>query len=131
MQSVSKPDQHIILSYTGETEAVVDKTLMRHILINLINNAIKYSPENSKIDFQVINDSEISITIIDYGIGIPKDDQQHLFERFFRAANVTAIQGTGLGLNIVQRYVNKLNGNISMKSIENEGTTFKITLPNK
>jgi|JI6StandDraft_1071083.scaffolds.fasta_scaffold17512_2 PAS domain S-box-containing protein len=131
MQSVSKPDQHIILSYTGETEAVVDKTLMRHILINLINNAIKYSPENSKIDFQVINDSEISITIIDYGIGIPKDDQQHLFERFFRAANVTAIQGTGLGLNIVQRYVNKLNGNISLKSSENEGTTFKITLPNK
>ena len=104
---------------------------MRHILINLINNAIKYSPENSKIDFQVINDSEISITIIDYGIGIPKDDQQHLFERFFRAANVTAIQGTGLGLNIVQRYVNKLNGNISLKSSENEGTTFKITLPNK
>ncbi|MFZ7115210.1 MAG: PAS domain-containing sensor histidine kinase [Bacteroidota bacterium] len=129
MQSVSKSGQQIILNYSGEPELVADKTLLRHILINLINNAIKYSPEDSKVDFMVENDNEIRITITDYGIGIPKDDQQHLFERFFRAANVTAIQGTGLGLNIVQRYVKKLNGTISVKSTENEGTTFKITLP--
>lgn len=131
MQSVSKPGQQIILTYAGSQEAYADKTLMRHILVNLINNAIKYSPENSKVDFEVDNSDEISIKIKDYGMGIPLEDQQHLFERFFRAGNVTAIQGTGLGLNIVQRYVNKLKGSISLKSIENEGSTFKITLPNK
>ena len=131
MQAVSKPGQEITFSYTGKQDAVFDKTLMRHILTNLINNAIKYSPENSEVNFDVKNDSEISIIIRDYGIGIPKEDQQHLFERFFRAANVTAIQGTGLGLNIVQRYVNKLKGSISLTSIENQGSTFKITLPNK
>ena len=75
------------------------------------------------------NDSSIHIKIKDYGIGIPKEDQQHLFERFFRAGNVTAIQGTGLGLNIVQRYIHKLNGTITLTSIENEGSTFNITLP--
>lgn len=129
MQAVAKPGQEIVYNYTGAQEATVDKTLMRHILINLVNNAIKYSPENSKVDFEVNLDGNISIMIKDYGIGIPKEDQVHLFERFFRAGNVTAIQGTGLGLNIVQRYVEKLNGSIAVNSIENEGTTFKLTLP--
>ena len=129
MQSVSKVGQEIVFNYTGDQIAYIDKVLMRHILVNLLNNAIKYSPENSKIDFEVINDTSIYIKIKDYGIGIPKEDQQHLFERFFRAGNVTAIQGTGLGLNIVQRYIHKLNGTITVTSIENEGSTFYITLP--
>ena len=129
MQSVAKVGQEIIFNYIGNQVAYIDKTLMRHILVNLLNNAIKYSPENSKIDFEVTNDSSIHIKIKDYGIGIPKEDQQHLFERFFRAGNVTAIQGTGLGLNIVQRYIHKLNGTITLTSIENEGSTFNITLP--
>ncbi len=129
MQSVSKSGQEIVFNYLGEQNTSIDKTLMRHILVNLINNAIKYSPQNSKIDFEVNNDSDIQIRIKDYGIGIPKEDQVHLFERFFRAGNVTAIQGTGLGLNIVQRYIQKLNGTITLTSAENEGSTFNITLP--
>jgi len=69
------------------------------------------------------------IEIIDQGIGIPESEQKFLFERFFRASNVENIQGTGLGLNIVKRYVALLNGTIDFESRENKGTKFKIYLP--
>lgn len=129
MQAVSKSGQQILFTYSGQSGVKTDKTLMRHVLINLINNAIKYSPEDSKINFDVEVDTNILMLIKDQGIGIPEEDQVHLFERFFRAGNVTAIQGTGLGLNIVQRYIHKMNGNIYVNSIENQGSTFKITIP--
>ena len=129
MQEMSKAGQEIIYKYTGDSNANIDKTLLRHVLSNLINNAIKYSTENKLIDFHVENGSFLEITIKDHGIGIPEIDQSKLFDRFFRAGNVTAIQGTGLGLNIVQRYVERMGGTISMNSIENEGSTFKIILP--
>jgi signal transduction histidine kinase len=71
----------------------------------------------------------IEIKVRDYGMGIPEADKGHMFERFFRAANVTAIQGTGLGLNIVRRYVKLLKGNINFDSQVNEGTTFTVQFP--
>jgi signal transduction histidine kinase len=62
-------------------------------------------------------------------MGIPKEDQKHLFERFFRGHNATHVQGTGLGLNIVAKYVELMNGSITFESKENKGTTFMIKLP--
>ena len=77
-----------------------------------------------------VSDSQISITIKDEGIGIPEEEQEHMFERFFRAKNVTNIQGTGLGLTIVKRYVELLNGSIDFTSAYMKGTTFTIKIPN-
>ncbi len=101
--------------------------MVRKIIINLCSNAIKFSPEKSKIKIcSEINDSRFLLKIIDSGIGISKEDQKHLFDRFFRGKNVTNIQGTGLGLHIVARYVELLNGKINLKSELDIGTEFSI-----
>jgi len=101
-------------------------------MINLISNAIKYSGPDSLIEiFTKINGSYLTIIISDNGIGIPKEDQKHLFEAFFRAHNTGNIPGTGLGLNIVTRYTALMNGKVRCKSQVNKGTTFTITLPVK
>lgn len=107
-----------------------DKRLLKHIFFNLLSNAIKYSPERTSIilDSQV-KANQLIINIIDTGIGIPQKEQQYLFTRFFRAKNAANIQGTGLGLAIVKKYVAILDGKIRFESIENEGTTFTVTLP--
>ncbi len=130
-QNLSKNGQQIIHHHSGKSELIYsDKQLLRNICINLLNNAIKYSPEHSVIEFNSeIGDNFATILIRDYGIGIPAEDQAHLFERFFRAGNVTAIQGTGLGLNIINRYAKLLNGKISFTSEINKGSTFKLELP--
>lgn len=130
MQAVAKKGQNLVLHYSGEKMVMADKQLLRHILINLINNAIKYSPEETRVDITItVEESAIAILVSDQGIGIPEKDQPHLFDRFFRAGNVTAIQGTGLGLNIVKRYVELMNGTISFTSSSEKGTTFIINLP--
>lgn len=127
MNSISKPGQKILFSHSGASQYHSDKQHLRHICINLLNNAIKYSPENSEIIFDTTLDNNgLTIKVIDHGIGIPAEDQTNLFDRFFRAGNVTAIQGTGLGLNIVRRYVDLLNGSITFESTEDKGTTFTL-----
>ena len=104
--------------------------MIKNILINLINNAVKFSPENKKILVSVqVNDLSVFIEIKDKGIGISKEDQKHLFERFFRAKNAFNIQGTGLGLHIVGSYVDLMNGSLELKSELEKGTTIKITFP--
>ena len=80
-----------------------------------------YLSENKK--------SRLIIKVTDNGIGIPDDDQSHIFSRFFRARNAEVIQGTGIGLNIVKKYIDLLGGKISFKSIENSGTTFTAEIP--
>jgi signal transduction histidine kinase len=97
-------------------------------MINLLSNAIKFSPENSKI--QVGSESingEIIIRVKDSGIGISTEDKQHLFERFFRGTNVINIQGTGLGLHIVEKYVELMDGKIDLTSELEKGTTFRVS----
>jgi len=132
MQALAKPGQEIIYSHKGEGKTVIlDRQLLRNICINLIGNAIKYSPEGKAIEFMTEVNSEIKIAVKDQGIGIPEADQQHLSERFFRAQNVTAIQGTGLGLNIVNRYVNLMNGKMEFYSKENSGSEFTVTFDNR
>jgi signal transduction histidine kinase len=96
-------------------------------MINLISNAIKFSFEDSVINVSSeVTDTEIFICVRDQGLGIPEDDRKHLFERFFRAQNVTNIQGTGLGLHIVSKYVELLNGQIEVESELEKGTNFNI-----
>jgi PAS domain S-box-containing protein len=106
----------------------VDKKILKNILFNLVSNAIKYSDTDVLLKIHY-RDEDVKMDVIDWGIGIPEEDQKHLFSRFFRASNVTNIQGTGLGLNIVKRYVNLLGGRIEFKSKYNEGTTFSIFIP--
>lgn len=107
-----------------------DKEMIRNVVINLISNAIKYSPYHSTVIIRTYtSQSEFYLEIQDQGMGIPEEDQKHLFERFFRANNVTNLQGTGLGLNIVRRYVDLMGGQINFKSKESAGTTFIVSLP--
>ena len=119
------------VSNNSNNEVFLDQDLLKKILLNLLSNAIKYSPENKPIEVtSIIDEKEISITISDKGIGIPKDEQSHLFDRFFRARNSINIQGTGLGLNIVKRYLELMKGDISFESNENKGTKFNLIFPN-
>ena len=131
MMTITKPGQIIEYNHSGQELIFTDKQFMRHVLINLINNSIKYSPENSKITIETKVESIVVISIKDDGMGIPFEDQSHLFERFFRAGNSSTIQGTGLGLNIVQRYVELMNGKIKVISEENKGSIFVIEMPQK
>ena len=105
-----------------------DKKILSTILTNLLSNALKYSSARVNCELSKQNGS-LEITITDRGIGIPKEEQKHLFTRFFRAKNAEHIDGTGLGLSIVKKYVEILGGSISFKSVESEGTRFDIKLP--
>lgn len=112
------------------TQARTDPSLLKHILDNLLTNAIKYSPEGSTIRFTVFcHNHQVQFCVQDQGIGIPPKDQPKLFEAFHRAGNVCKIQGTGLGLAIVKRCVDLLQGQITFESQEGAGTTFTILLP--
>lgn len=108
----------------------LDPNLLRPILTNLLSNAVKYSEKGSQITFSVKQEkSHLVFIVADQGIGIPKDDQPHLFELFHRASNVDTIRGTGLGLAIVQQCVTRHHGHVNFESHENEGTTFYVKLP--
>lgn len=128
MQLIAKDNQHIIYQHTGsESEVELDPNLLKNCVINLIGNAIKYSGENTFIEFNTeINAQGCLITVKDNGIGIPDKEQSQLFEPFFRANNTGNIPGTGLGLNIVARYTQLMNGTVSFESHLNQGTTFSI-----
>ncbi|MEL6651587.1 MAG: PAS domain-containing sensor histidine kinase, partial [Bacteroidota bacterium] len=130
MLSQAKRGQTIRYQSEGAQQIYLDPTLLRNILVNLLNNAVKYSPEETPIVLQYEQDEgEIRFSIIDQGIGIPQDDQIHMFERFFRAKNVTNIQGTGLGLSIVRRYATLMQGTVSFESVHEHGTTFYLHFP--
>jgi PAS domain S-box-containing protein len=128
---VLKPGQKFIFDYEGEEKINVDKNLLRNILINLISNAAKFSEEDTPITILAKSDNEKNIiTVTDKGIGISKKDQEHLFTMFYRASNVTNIQGTGLGLHIVKRYLDLINGTVNLQSTLGKGTSITITFPN-
>ena len=130
ISGILKTNQQVTLQHEGKTKICSDKNFFKNIIINLISNASKYSGENTtiKVHSSCI-ENELEIKVIDQGIGIPKTEQNHLFERFFRAQNAINIQGTGLGLNIVKKYVDLMNGSITFISEENKGTTFIVKLP--
>lgn len=130
LQQIAKTGQNIRFVHTGEGEINVDVSLLKNIIINLVSNAVKFSGEHSDIEVSLDrSDEELLLSVKDKGIGISEEDQQHLFERFFRAKNAANIQGTGLGLHIVSKYVELMGGHIEMHSQLNKGTTFYIHIP--
>jgi len=126
-----KEGQHI--EYPENIDAIFidfDEKILELILTNLINNAIKYSSENSTIFLKAkIQESTLQLKIKDEGIGIPQKEQKHIFNRYFRAENALLNQGTGIGLNIVKTHLENLGGTITFTSKENEGTEFIVTIP--
>ncbi len=130
MKPMAVNDQNIVHQHSGSETALVDKKLLKNVLFNLISNAIKFSPESESIEINSqVSSYSFRISVKDNGIGITKEDQKHLFERFFRGHNATHIQGTGLGLNIVAKYAELMNGSINFESEEHKGTTFTIIIP--
>jgi PAS domain S-box-containing protein len=129
---VGLSDKHSLISSCGSDlcEIYADPNLLHHILSNLLSNAIKYSPNGGLVQLTIDKHGEsLRFQVQDSGIGIPVTDQQHLFELFQRATNVSTIPGTGLGLAIVKQCVDLHGGDISVQSAVGEGTTFTVTLP--
>jgi PAS domain S-box-containing protein len=127
LQPLTKENQSLVYTHEGKEIANLDSKMLKNVLFNLVSNAIKFSPEGKSIKIKTSNtEGEIIIHVADQGIGISIEDQKHLFERFFRGSNATHIQGTGLGLNIVVKYVEMMNGTIDFESIENKGTIFTV-----
>lgn len=129
-ESLCKNGQKIIYSHEGDTIVSLDKKMFKNILFNLISNAAKFSFSDSTIIVKSVRtDDALKLSVEDNGIGISKKDQKHLFQRFFRAKNASNIQGTGLGLNIIENYIGLMDGNINFTSIENKGTIFNLKFP--
>ena len=131
MQPLSDAKQQTIefFSRCNCNATCIDKNILHHILTNLLSNAIEYSPNGSKIEFEVLCEKEQAIIRIkDQGIGISKVDQQRIFDPFFRGGNVDSIPGSGLGLSIVKNLVEIHGGKIEVESKVGIGTTFSLTL---
>lgn len=125
IRDLKKKRQEIHYVHSGEKTILLDKELLRNILINLLANAIKFSDEDGNIQITSYNKPEaLIIKVKDNGLGVAPDDQEHLFELFFRGNNVLNIPGTGLGLHIVSRYTELMKGAITFNSILNKGTEF-------
>ncbi len=126
IRGLAKPGQDIVFRLLGENSTVfLDPRLLKNVLYNLLSNAIKYSDKDIFCEGG-ITDGQFVIRVKDQGIGIPDADKQHLFERFFRASNVVNIQGVGLGMNIVKRYLGIMGGSVSFESEEGKGSIFTL-----
>jgi PAS domain S-box-containing protein len=132
MKGLVKKQQHIEYNHLGNEMVESDKKLIKNILINLVSNALKFSDEGTIIHVvSNVKDSEAVISVKDEGIGIANEDQHHLFSSFFRGKNALNIQGTGLGLHIVKRYLDLLGGDVQLRSELGKGTTITFTIPVK
>ena len=132
MKGLVKKDQKIFWHHSGDELVESDDKLVRNVLINLISNAIKFSEELTTISVNShVNGNKVFISVKDAGIGISEEDQEHLFTSFFRGKNAMNIQGTGLGLHIVKRYLDLLGGTVELHSKLDEGTTITFTIPVK
>jgi PAS domain S-box-containing protein len=131
VKSFLKEGQRIDIRCDHQTTSVeTDGKILRNIMFNLISNASKYSEPNTTINLLCdVSNTVMNFTVQDEGIGIPQEDQKHLFDMFFRASNAGNIQGTGLGLNIVKRYVELLRGTINFKSEYGKGSSFQVCIP--
>jgi signal transduction histidine kinase len=129
--AVSLSNTHILIVNIDEhlKEIFCDEFILKQILLNLINNAIKFSPEGGQIRLEIKQIAkEIEFSIKDEGIGISKHDLKKLFEPFFRGVNTSAIPGVGLGLSIVKNFTDMIKANIKCSSKLNEGSEFKLII---
>lgn len=130
MLTLTKKDQILELCIEGPKMFKSDPKLITNIIINLLSNAIKFSPDGGKIWINSsLGEKQLILKVKDQGIGIPKEEHKHVFERFYRMSNAGETQGTGLGLSIVCHYVNLLKGSITFESALGEGTEFTVTIP--
>lgn len=129
-KGLSKSGQNIVYVHRGDEEVYADPVLLGNIVHNVVSNAIKCSGENDEILVSSIVNSKVFLSVKDHGIGISKEDQTHLFERFFRASNTGNIQGTGLGLHIMKHYLDMLAGSVEVISEPGKGSEFRITFDN-
>lgn len=132
LDALLKAGQKIKFTNSITHDVSIDVNLVKNILINILSNAIKFSGENETIEIlSSLAKGNFMIAVADMGIGISEEDQKHLFERFFRAKNAGNIQGTGLGLHIIVRYLEFMNGKITIESKLDEGSTFTVYIPQK
>jgi len=129
-QGFWKEGQSINYKHVGKKEVIIDAKLLGRVLINLLSNAIKYSNSEVHLDTEH-TEQNLRVQVRDTGIGIPLKEQQNMYGLFFRASNVSNIQGTGLGLNIVRKHIELMKGTISFESELNRGTTFFVKIPQK
>lgn len=121
-------NQAIRLEMPADFSCFQDASILRKVIFNGLSNALKFSQKEVLISV-FLEGSQVFITIKDQGIGISEEDQKHLFERFFRGGNATVIQGTGLGLHLVDRYMRLIGGKVEIKSELNQGTELRIKFP--
>lgn len=128
--TIRKKGQQVVTSYEGDVTVCLDHKKLRYVLVNLMSNSLKYSPEDSTVSVTTkVGTDKVIVTVGDNGIGIPEEEQKFMYNKFFRAKNTGNIQGTGLGLTIAKRYVELMGGDISFVSKSGEGTIFTIRLP--
>jgi PAS domain S-box-containing protein len=128
MNGIIKSKQKLVYTHTGNENVNLDPSLLKNVLINLLSNAIKFSAENTDIHIKSeVTNTKIKICVKDVGIGMSDEDKKHLFERFYRGNNAMNIQGTGLGLHIVGKYIELMDGKISIASELQKGTQITIT----
>jgi signal transduction histidine kinase len=130
MDVLKKAGQTIEYEHSGESMAHLDHHILWSIITNLLSNALKYSQQDGKIMIaSKLKSNVFELEVSDHGIGIPEDEHKYIFGRFYRARNALNIEGTGLGLHIVQKYVHLLNGTITFESQLDKGTKFIVVLP--
>jgi signal transduction histidine kinase len=129
-EAVGAGERVVVECERPRIEAVLDPRLARHIITNLVTNALKYSSPDSRVVVALREErDELVLSVLDHGRGIPAEDQPHLFEDFHRASNVDSIPGTGLGLAVVRRAAEIHGGSITVASQVGEGSTFVVRLP--
>jgi PAS domain S-box-containing protein len=132
MKGIVENGQKIVYRHSGNKNIESDKKLVKNVLINLLSNAIKFSGSGGQVFItSEVAGGQAAISVKDEGMGISDEDQQHLFSSFFRGKNAINIQGTGLGLHIVKRYLDLLHGEVELSSELDKGTTITFTIPVK
>jgi signal transduction histidine kinase len=130
LEPLKRDQQKLMITYSGNDILLSDKKLLRNILYNLASNAFKYTHNYDQVRIDLLAEKgKLRMRIVDHGIGIPQEEQKYIFKRFYRAHNASNIQGTGLGLTIVKKYIHLLGGTIDFISNENQGTVFSVTIP--
>lgn len=132
LKSILKTKQKLHYHHSGNESICLDEILFKNILINLVANAAKFSPEGAPIMVTTLELGEwLTLSVRDKGIGISMEDQEHLAEPFYRGSNAANIKGTGLGLHIVAKYTELMKGKMAFTSQLNKGTEFILTFPSK
>jgi signal transduction histidine kinase len=131
----ARDETNVVLEVAAEESLrplVCDEDLLRRVLANLVENAIKYSRDGSRVELRVVDGADaVSIEVRDEGLGIPPSEQERIFEKFYRldAAMTRGVGGSGLGLYIARELVEAMGGSLTLRSTPGTGSTFAVTLP--